>query len=137
MSLPGVELIVGAVRDPAFGPLVLFGSGGTNAELFRDQVIRLAPLTVRQADQLVRAPRGARLMEGFRGQAPSDTSAVTDVLHRISQLAADIPQVAEVECNPLIALPHGVSIVDARVRLARVEERIPSWIPTVNSGRGT
>ena len=137
MSLPGVELIVGAVRDPAFGPLVLFGSGGTNAELFRDQVIRLAPLTVRQADQLVRAPRGARLMEGFRGRPPSDTSAVTDVLHRISQLAADIPQVAEVECNPLIALPDGVSIVDARVRLARVEERIPSWIPTVNSGRGS
>jgi acyl-CoA synthetase (NDP forming)/GNAT superfamily N-acetyltransferase len=136
MSPPGVELIVGAIRDPAFGPLVLYGSGGTNAELFRDQLIRLAPLTVAQADELVRAPRGARLLEGFRGQPPSDIAAVTDVLHRISRLASDIPDVAEVECNPLVALPQGANIVDARVRLARVEEGLPRWIRTVQSGRG-
>jgi acyl-CoA synthetase (NDP forming) len=135
MSPPGVELIVGATRDPTFGPLVLYGSGGTNAELFRDQLTRLAPLTVAQADELVRAPRGARLLEGFRGQPPSDIAAVTDVLHRISRLASDIPEVAEVECNPLIALPGGAHIVDARVRLARVEVGVPRWIKTVNSGR--
>jgi acyl-CoA synthetase (NDP forming)/RimJ/RimL family protein N-acetyltransferase len=135
MSTPGVELIIGAVRDPAFGPLVLFGSGGTNAELFRDQVTRLAPLTVTEADELVHAPRGARLLEGFRGEPPSDIGAVIDVLHRISRLTADIPEVAEVECNPLIALPEGANIVDARVRLVRVEHGVPSWIPSVRSGR--
>jgi acyl-CoA synthetase (NDP forming)/GNAT superfamily N-acetyltransferase len=135
MSPPGVELIVGAIRDPAFGPLVLYGSGGTNAELFRDQLTRLAPLTVAQADELVRAPRGARLLDGFRGQPPSDIAAVTSVLHRISRLVADVPEVAEVECNPLIALPRGANIVDARVRLVPVAQEFPSWIRTLRSGR--
>ncbi len=130
MGPPGVELIVGAVHDPAFGPLVVYGSGGTNAELFRDQLTRLAPLTTRQAEELVRAPRGARLLEGFRGQPPADIDAVTDVLHRVSQLAADIPEVAEFDCNPLIAHPRGAVVVDARVRLRRVERGLPAWIRT-------
>jgi acyl-CoA synthetase (NDP forming)/RimJ/RimL family protein N-acetyltransferase len=130
MSPPGVELIIGAVHDPAFGPLVVYGSGGTNAELFRDQLTRLAPLTTRQADELVHAPRGARLLDGFRGQPAADIAAVTSVLHRVSQLAADIPEVAEIDCNPVIAHPDGASVVDARVRLRRVERGLPAWIRT-------
>ena len=130
MSPPGVELLVGAVHDPAFGPLVVYGSGGTSAELFRDQLTRLAPLTTRQADELVRAPRGARLLDGFRGQPAADIAAVTSVLHRVSQLAADIPEVAELDCNPLIAHPDGASVVDARIRLRPVEHGLPTWIRT-------
>ena len=130
MSPPGVELIIGAVHDPAFGPLVVYGSGGTNAELFRDQITRLAPLTTRQADDLARAPRGARLLEGFRGGPAADITAVTNVLHRVSQLAADIPEVAELDCNPLIATADGACVVDVRVRLRPVERGLPAWIRT-------
>lgn len=135
MGAPGVELLVGAVRDPAFGPLVVYGTGGTDAELYGDQQLRLAPLTDAQAAELVRAPRGARLLEGGRGRAPADIAAVTDILGRISQVVADLPDIAEIECNPVIARPDGARAVDARVRVVRSDPGVPSWIRTVSSGR--
>jgi acyl-CoA synthetase (NDP forming) len=135
MSTAGVELIVGAVRDPTFGPLILYGSGGTNAELFGDQLMRLAPLTDVDAATLVRAPRGARLLDGFRGQPACDIGAIIDVLHRVSQLASEMPEVAEVECNPLIATADGAVVVDHRVRLAPVAVQAPSWVRAIRSAR--
>jgi acyl-CoA synthetase (NDP forming) len=97
--------------------VVIFGSGGTAVELFADRVLRILPLTDTDAHEMVRAIRGAPLLFGHRGSTPSDVAAVEDVLLRIARLADDIPQVAEMDVNPLIATPAGAFAVDARIRL--------------------
>ena len=135
MAGPGVELIVGAVRDPKFGPLILYGSGGTNAELFKDQELRLAPLTEREAHELVRASRGFRLLDGFRGQPPCDVPVVVDTIRRIAQLAFDIPEISEVECNPLIAYTTGAVAVDFRVHIEPAPPRAPEGVRMIQSAR--
>jgi acetyl coenzyme A synthetase (ADP forming)-like protein len=113
----GVEVIAGLISDPLFGPVVMFGSGGTAVELFADRVLRILPLTDSDAHEMVRSIRGAPLLFGHRGATPSDVAAVEDVLLRIARLADDIPQVAEMDINPLIATPAGAFAVDARIRL--------------------
>jgi acyl-CoA synthetase (NDP forming) len=114
----GVELLVGAVQDPVFGPLVALGPGGTLAELIGAAGFRLAPLTDADAEELVHGEKVAKLLGGFRGAAPADVRAVTDLLLRIGRLADDLPAVAELDLNPVIAGPAGCTIVDARVRVA-------------------
>ncbi len=118
MSEPGVEVIVGVVNDPDFGPLVMFGLGGTATELYRDTVYHLVPLTDSEAESMVRAPRAAPLLTGYRGSDPVDLGALEDLLLRISTLADVVPELAELDMNPVIARPDGVAIVDARIRLA-------------------
>ena len=115
----GVELIVGVVRDPQFGPLVMAGLGGTAVELRREVAFDLAPLTPAQADELLDRTAAGRLLAGFRGAPPADRAAVTATIGRLAQLALDWPEIAEIEINPLIAGPAGAgaSAVDARVRL--------------------
>jgi acetate---CoA ligase (ADP-forming) len=114
----GVELLIGAVEDPVFGPLVALGPGGTLAELIGDAGFRLAPLTDVDADELVRTGKAGRLLSGFRGAAPADAAAVGDLLLRIGRLADELPQLAELDLNPVIAGPEGCVVVDARVRVA-------------------
>jgi acetate---CoA ligase (ADP-forming) len=114
----GVELLVGAVQDPVFGPLVALGPGGTLAELIGAVGFRLAPLTDADVEELVQGEKVAKLLGGFRGAAPADVRAVTNVLLRIGRLADDLPAVAELDLNPVIAGPAECAIVDARVRIA-------------------
>jgi len=114
----GVELLVGAVEDAVFGPLVALGPGGTLAELIGAASFRLAPLTDADADELVKGEKVALLLGGFRGAPAADTRAVTDLLLRIARLADDLPDVAELDLNPVIAAPDGCVVVDARVRVA-------------------
>jgi len=114
----GVELLVGAVQDPVFGPLIALGPGGTLAELIGDAAFRLTPLTDFDAQELVQTGKAGILLSGFRGAAPSDLEAVEDLLLRISQLAEDLPEVAELDLNPVIARSDGCVVVDARVRIA-------------------
>jgi acetyl coenzyme A synthetase (ADP forming)-like protein len=114
----GVELLVGAVDDPVFGPLVALGPGGTLAELIGAAAFRLAPLTDADADELVQGGKVAGLLGGFRGAAAADTAAVTDLLLRVGRLVDDLPEVAELDLNPVIAGPDGCVVVDARVRAA-------------------
>ncbi len=115
--LHGVELIAGVMSDPLFGPVVMFGSGGTAVELFADRVLRILPLTDQDAREMVRSIRGAPLLFGHRGATPSDVAAVEDVVLRIARLADEMPQLAEMDLNPLIATPHGAIVVDARMRI--------------------
>lgn len=115
--LRGVELIAGVVSDRLFGPVVMFGSGGTAVELFADRVLRILPLTDRDAHEMVRSIRGAPLLLGHRGATPCDITAVEDVLLRVARMADAIPQLAEMDLNPFIATPLGAVAVDARVRL--------------------
>lgn len=117
MITGGTEVIIGVVQEPVFGPLVVFGLGGVATEVLGDHAARLAPLTDTDADDLIHAIRAAPLLLGHRGQPAADVGALRDTLLRISRLADDLPQVAELDLNPVIARPDGVYAVDARVRV--------------------
>ena len=125
----GAELLAGAVQDPVFGPLVAFGPGGVLAELIGQAQFRLAPLTELDARELVHAGKAGRLVAGFRGAPPADEDALVDLLVRLSRLAEDVPEMAELDLNPVLALADGCVAVDARVRVARQapQRRAKSW----------
>ena len=114
----GRETIVGLSRDAAFGPLVMFGLGGVFVEALRDVVFRIAPIHALDAHDMLRGIRGAAVLEAFRGAPPADFGALADVLLRVSQLATDHPEIAELDVNPLLAFPDGVRAIDARVLLS-------------------
>jgi acetyl coenzyme A synthetase (ADP forming)-like protein len=114
----GAELLAGAVQDPVFGPLVAFGPGGVLAELIGQAQFRLAPLTDLDAQELVHAGKAGRLVAGFRGAAPADEAALVDLLLRLSLLADEVPEIAELDLNPVMAMPDRCVAVDARVRVA-------------------
>jgi acetyl coenzyme A synthetase (ADP forming)-like protein len=118
MITGGRETIVGLSRDPMFGPLLMFGLGGIYVEALKDVVFRIAPIQPLDALDMVRSIRGVALLDGIRGAPAVDFAALTDVLLRVSQLAVDHPEIAEVDVNPLLAFPDGVRAVDARVVLA-------------------
>ncbi|HUC13030.1 MAG TPA: GNAT family N-acetyltransferase [Acidimicrobiales bacterium] len=113
----GVETIIGALQDAAFGPLVVFGLGGVTVEVLGDHVTRLAPLTDVEAKEMVAGLRGSALLSGYRGKPGVDVDGLVQVLHRVSRLAEDMPEVVELDCNPVIATPDGVLVVDARMRV--------------------
>jgi acyl-CoA synthetase (NDP forming) len=117
MAAPGVEVLAGVVQEPVFGPLVVFGLGGVATDVLADRAIRLAPLTDVDAAELVRAPRAAALLQGYRGQPAVDMAGLEQALIRLAKLASDHPEITEVDLNPVIARPDGLVAVDARVRL--------------------
>ena len=117
----GVEVMVGMTRDPLFGPLLAFGLGGIHVEILGDVQFRITPLTDRDAAEMVREIRGYRLLQGYRGQPAADLKAIEDVLLRISRLVEEIPEISELDLNPILALPpgQGCRIVDARIRVEK------------------
>jgi acetyl coenzyme A synthetase (ADP forming)-like protein len=125
----GTELLAGVVQDPMFGPLVAFGPGGVFAELIGNAAFRIAPLTDLDAEELVQGGKAGKLVRGFRGAPAADATALVSLVHRLSQLAFDFPEVTELDLNPVIGLPDGCVAVDARVRLhARPGDRtMKSW----------
>ncbi|MDF3288704.1 bifunctional acetate--CoA ligase family protein/GNAT family N-acetyltransferase [Streptomyces silvisoli] len=117
MAPRGVELVAGIVQDAVFGPLVLFGLGGTVTDVLADHAARLAPLTDRDVHALIRMPRCAPLLFGQRGGGPVDLEGLEQLLSRLSRMACDLPELAEADLNPVVARPDGVLTLDARVRL--------------------
>ena len=115
----GVELMAGVTHDPVFGPLVAFGLGGIHVEILADVSFRVAPLSDRDAAEMVRGLRGFRLLEGYRGHPPADLAAIEELLLRVSRLAEEIPEIGEIDLNPIIAFPpgEGCRIADARIRV--------------------
>jgi acyl-CoA synthetase (NDP forming) len=109
--------MVGMTLDPLFGPLLAFGLGGIHVEILGDVCLRVTPLTDRDAAEMIRSIRGYRLFEGYRGHPPADTAAIQEVLLRVSQLVEAIPEIQEMDLNPIFALPpgEGCRIVDARI----------------------
>lgn len=112
-----VELIVGVRQDPTFGPIVLVGMGGVNAELLKDTRCALGPVTSSQARDLLLSLRGAALLTGFRGSSPKDLDAAADLVASLSQFAAEHPEIDEVECNPIAVGSHDTVALDARIVL--------------------
>ncbi|MFH8800808.1 GNAT family N-acetyltransferase [Streptomyces sp. NPDC017936] len=117
LAARGTELFAGVVQDEVFGPLVLFGLGGTATEVLADHSARLAPLTDRDVHELITSPRCAPLLLGADGSTPVDLEELEQLLLRLSRMATDLPQLAETDFNPVLATPGGVTVLDARVRL--------------------
>jgi acetyl coenzyme A synthetase (ADP forming)-like protein len=117
MVAGGTEMLVGAAADPVFGSVIAVGAGGVTVELTRDVSVRVAPLTDLDAEEMVRSLHTFPLLDGFRGAPKKDVNALIDVVLRVSELADRHPEVVEMDCNPVMALPHGAAIVDARVKV--------------------
>ena len=115
----GAEFLAGVAHDPVFGPLVAFGPGGVQAELIGGTGFRLAPLTDADTHELVTEGKAGAIVAGFRGAEPVDVHALEDTLHRLSLLAEEIPELAELDLNPLLGFSDRVVAVDARIKLAR------------------
>ncbi|MEB2836405.1 MAG: acetate--CoA ligase family protein [Desulfurococcales archaeon] len=111
----GLEVIVGSRRDQTFGPVLLFGLGGVLVEAIRDVSIRVAPIEPCEALDMVNDIRGRRLLEGYRGMPPRDKRALAGVILKIARLMLDIPQVRELDLNPVMSYERGAAIADARI----------------------
>ena len=111
----GTETIIGIHRDPKFGPLLMFGLGGIYVEAYRDVSFRLAPIRELSADNMISQIRGSKILQGFRGQPPADTKTIAECIERLSQLSIDLPDVTELDVNPLVAFANGCKALDARV----------------------
>ncbi len=120
MIRQGTEVMAGLSLDPVFGPLVAFGLGGIYVEVLEDVCFRVTPLTDHDAAEMVRSTRGWRLLQGYRGHPPADVRAVEQILLRLSWLAEELPELVELDLNPIFALTPGAGcrIVDARARVA-------------------
>jgi acyl-CoA synthetase (NDP forming)/GNAT superfamily N-acetyltransferase len=121
----GTEVIIGVADDHVFGPLVVFGLGGVATEVLADHVARLTPLTDTDADRLISSIHAAPLLRGYRGNPPADLRALRDLLLRVSRLADDLPEVTDLDLNPVIARPDGAFVVDARIKATPYQPHDP------------
>jgi acetyl coenzyme A synthetase (ADP forming)-like protein len=119
MMSGGVEVMVGVTQDPLFGPLIAFGLGGVHVEILADVRFCITPLTDRDAAEMVRSIHGYKLLQGYRGHPPADVEAIEEMLLRLSRLVEELPEINEIDLNPVFALPpgQGCRIVDARLRV--------------------
>ncbi|MCX6012011.1 MAG: acetate--CoA ligase family protein [Chloroflexi bacterium] len=119
MVSQGVETIVGVTQDPSFGPLMMFGMGGVETELFKDVTVRIHPLTDVDTKEMVRSVKAYKLLEGFRGSKRADIASIENLLLRISAMVEDFPQILEMDLNPVKVLEEGKSsiVIDARIML--------------------
>lgn len=115
----GVEMVVGVTHDPSFGPIIVTGMGGTLVELLRDVAVRITPVTDIDVAEMLDELRMAPLLRGYRGSAPADVPALTDLIHRVNAMVEDLPEIAELDLNPVFVRPagQGVVAVDVRLRL--------------------
>jgi acetyl coenzyme A synthetase (ADP forming)-like protein len=120
-----VEMIIGVVHDRQFGPVVAVGAGGTAVELLKDVEVRITPLTDRDAEEMIRSLATYPLLDGYRGAPPADVEALEDTLLRVSAMVETHPEVAEMDCNPVIVRPDGAVIVDARIRVEAAAPTLP------------
>jgi acetyltransferase len=120
MVAGGRELILGMSRDPQFGPLLMFGLGGIYVEVLKDVAFRVAPLSRRDAEEMVREIKSYPLLAAYRGSEPADEEAIVEALRRVSRLSCDFPEIQELDINPLLVLPKGKGIraIDCRMTVA-------------------
>ena len=117
MAPEGQECIAGMIRDPQFGPVIMFGLGGIFVEILRDVSFRVAPPAARDIDEMIREIKGFPLLAGARGRKPRDLEAVGNILHTLSRIAVDNPEISEIDLNPILVHEQGASIVDSRILL--------------------
>jgi acetyltransferase len=126
MIRDGKEVILGMVRDPQFGPVIMFGLGGIYVEVLKDVSFRIAPLSVEDAHEMIHGIRSLPLLQGARGEKPIHMDSVVEALLRLSQLAADFPEIFEIDVNPLKVFPEGRGPVALDARLTIKRNEVPS-----------
>lgn len=122
----GVEIIVGVVRDPSYGPVLMFGLGGVLVEVLKDVVFRSLPVTEADARSMLGEIRAAQILDGVRSAKPTDKDALVRLILGISNLCVAFPEIAELDLNPVLAYPEGVGILDARILLESGSPAAPS-----------
>jgi acetyl-CoA synthetase (ADP-forming) len=118
----GVEVIIGAIKDPQFGPALMFGLGGIFVEVLKDVSFRVAPITKYDAEEMLQEIKGYPILTGVRGQEPRDTGAIIDILLKVSKLVTDYPVINQLDLNPVFSYPKGAKCVDARIILEKTNE---------------
>ncbi|MBA2637413.1 MAG: acetate--CoA ligase family protein, partial [Solirubrobacterales bacterium] len=128
----GQEVLIGAVTDPSFGPVMTFGIGGVLVEVLRDVTFRLAPTSAKDATAMVGGIRAAEVLRGVRGRPGVDQQALATMIQRVSELVTDFPEISEVDLNPVLATPEGATAVDARfvVDFDKTQEDAPAQYTT-------
>jgi acyl-CoA synthetase (NDP forming) len=128
MVTGAVEMFVGVTHDPTFGPLIACGAGGTLVELVRDVSVGLTPLTKQDAERMVHSLKTYQVLDGYRGGPTYDAKSLEGVMLRLGQMVEDIPEVAELDLNPLMVLEDGKGtlVVDSRIRVAESGQSEPS-----------
>ncbi len=121
MADPGVEVIMGMSKDAQFGPVLMFGLGGVFVEVLKDVAFRIVPIAPRDARQMVKEIKGYPVLEGYRGQEPSNVQALEEMLLRLSNLVEHAPEIKELDLNPVFACSDGAIAVDARIILEPVK----------------
>ncbi|MDI7261047.1 MAG: acetate--CoA ligase family protein [Thermodesulfobacteriota bacterium] len=117
MAKPGIEVIVGASKDPQFGPVIMFGLGGVFVEVLKDVSFRIIPIGRKDAQEMIEEIKGYPLLQGYRGKRPADIPALIEILLKISRLMEENPEIKELDLNPVIAHEKGALAVDARIIL--------------------
>jgi acyl-CoA synthetase (NDP forming) len=114
-------MIVGVVHDRQFGPVIACGAGGVLVELLKDVSVRLTPLSAQDAEEMVRELKTYPLLEGYRGGPVHDVQALVDAVLRVGAMVEELPQIGELDLNPILVHPRGLTVIDARVRIAPAE----------------
>jgi len=113
----GTEIIIGIMKDPHFGPVIMFGLGGIFVEILKDISFRILPIEERDAEEMISEIKGYQILKGVRGESPKDIIAIKEVLMKISQLVMENPEIKEIDLNPIFVFKKGLQVVDARIIL--------------------
>ncbi len=125
MAEPGLEMFVGVTHDPDFGPIIACGYGGTYVEAMKDISVRITPLTDIDADSMLKSLRTYTILKGYRGEKPYDTGALTRLILAVNSIVEDIPEIQELDLNPVIVRNQGITTVDARIRVGKNRPEVP------------
>ena len=117
MMTGGKELIIGSKLEPGFGPVIMLGMGGIYVEVLKDVTFKLAPVTDREADDMISSIKTQKILQGVRGEKPSDVSKLSECIQRLSQLVSDFEEIRELDMNPVLVMPRGCKILDVRIGL--------------------
>jgi acyl-CoA synthetase (NDP forming) len=118
MATPGIEVIIGMIKDASFGPVVMFGLGGVFVEVLKDVAFRIVPIEKSHAEDMINEIKGKKLLEGYRGQEPADVGYLQQMLLRLSDFVNTTPEIEEIDMNPVFAYKEGAVVVDARIVLS-------------------
>ena len=118
MAKPGIEVIMGMIKDPSFGPVIMFGLGGIFVEVLKDVAFRIVPIEKSDAEDMINEIKGKKLLEGYRGQEPADVAYLQQMLLKLSDFVNATPEIEEIDMNPVFAYKDGAVVVDARIILS-------------------